>query len=338
MNRLVRLVCLLLALALPQANAAENTFPAPANADITQGTAQAKLHALAEHIAYNRITRVEVHYAPAFYSTTVTPASLATLSSGKSAFTIRDLRQSSYREPLIRALRAVTATPASNPVSVSVGITFHNLNDKAVGTINLDMRALQWPGAGGFVDGTQVNFSPGFYEALSGMFFLPFAALPPQGRCQQTATAPRTSPVDAALEAMASRLTKGGPRGNEHISRVDVLYLPSEIRPLEAITPQMLESGYAYKLSLSEDTALFQQLGSILASARAEPGAIPMRNPWGTRWGIIVGSDRDPPAGSLFLDAEGYGPAVVSGALTDKLTCSTELARWLQSRFLPYFR
>ena len=116
------------------------------------------------------------------------------------------------------------------------------------------------------------------------------------------------------------------------VRRVEILQIPPELYTNVAITPDVLERNYYYKLTIrdiqrtSYEGGMATALASVSASAGGEMPDL--------RWGIIFFDEVDKRIGSLYFDSAGTRGAIDSMPVA----FSGDLARWLRQNFQDVFK
>jgi hypothetical protein len=117
--------------------------------------------------------------------------------------------------------------------------------------------------------------------------------------------------------------------GHNEIVRVDILNVPSRILTRTALTPEMLDAQFSYRLTISDargDDALLRAAKSISAQPRNEPGDL--------RWAAIFYGVDGARVGAFYFDTNGSSGAVDS----EPVSFSGDFFKWLNDNFSACFR
>lgn len=134
------------------------------------------------------------------------------------------------------------------------------------------------------------------------------------------------SHVQSQIDSIAMELS------NRNIGKIEILQIPPDILTRTDITPEMLEKGFEYKLTIRDARGgvYREKLAELLKSLKVQPRS-EMAD---IRWGIIFYSVDGNRAGAIYFDKWG-----TRGAVGDTpVSFRGELFRWLKGTFSHCFR
>lgn len=132
------------------------------------------------------------------------------------------------------------------------------------------------------------------------------------------------SPATATLHKLSSVV--GSVRAGK-VRRVEILQVPPGLYTNVAITPDMLERDYYYKLTIRDIRRTIYEGGIVTAVASVSAsvgGEMP-----DLRWGVIFFDEADKRIGSLYFDSGGTHGAIDSVPVA----FGGDLAKWLRQNF-----
>lgn len=126
--------------------------------------------------------------------------------------------------------------------------------------------------------------------------------------------------VDVIVEKMA----------NDEIGRIEVLHIPVSVLTRTAITPEMIEKQFNYKLTIVHGWHNKDELVKSLKSIEVQPTVMAAD----LRWGVIFYSFKDDSrVGAIYFDKSGS-----RGAISEiPVTFSGNFFKWLNSKFSHCF-
>ncbi len=281
---------------------------------------QAVIGDLAGRIVRSEISRVQVLFVRGLTPVAVSPETLEGY--GPSVFTIRDLRKSSYRTGLLAAFQGVQIEPHQARHEVRWMMVFYDTDGQRIASISMQMTGPpETQSRAGFVDNVPVLFPEAFQAKLRDLFYLPFAAPPPQWTCKTA-----SSPASGGPGHMSSELA------GDRVNSVTFLYAS----PADSAAPRQLETDYAYALTLSEDLPLFAELSGAMKNLTINSAGQPEKD-GAMSWGVVLNEAGKARGGTVFMDGQGQR-GFVDGQAVNFGDCGFEMTRWFESRLLPYFR
>jgi len=144
--------------------------------------------------------------------------------------------------------------------------------------------------------------------------------------CTQAQQAKRQNDLQARIQGIATSFLAGS------VESIEILQIPSRILTRSAITPEMLERSFYYKLVIQDPASgpykdkLQDALGSMSVKGKAEMKDV--------RWGVLFYAKNGRRVGSPYFNMNGtYGavdgrPASFRG----------DFFKWLESSFTGCFR
>jgi hypothetical protein len=126
------------------------------------------------------------------------------------------------------------------------------------------------------------------------------------------------------VDSLAAKLANGD------IEAVEILRIPAHVLTRTAITPEMIEKQFHYKLTIRHIGAYRKELAAALKSTKVElePGMPDIR------WGMIFYDAQDRRMGAVYFDKKGRYGAVGDIPVSFK----GELFKWLNRSFSECFR
>jgi hypothetical protein len=126
---------------------------------------QLEVNAIALKLSKDEIGRIEIFQIPNGVLTDIRISPEMLEKQFHYKFTIRDVRQTKYKDKLEEAVKSTTVQPGAEIPDIRWGAVFYGLEDDRVGAFYFDKT-----GARGAVGKTPVSFNGGFFKWMEGSF------------------------------------------------------------------------------------------------------------------------------------------------------------------------